>query len=368
MTFSLASYVVAVRGVAAYDVVEQASSTDARHGDAQACDRQHDVSMGPRTPREASTIADLRRARRHRLEQFARRQGGVLSREQIYAAGVTRAEVRAHVRADRWARVGRQTVCVHRGPLNQDALHWRAVFEAGPRAYLDGGSSLIAAGLRNFTMERIRVSVPRGARVFRIRGVDIRQTRRWCPDDLAPGELRRSRNEVAAIRHALWARSDREAALVLTMVVQHGLASADQLGLEMLRVRRDKRRAFIHSVLLDLLGGVRSLGELDVARECRRRGLPEPSRQVLRRGRNGKYYLDVYWDDWSVVVEIDGIHHIWAINVVPDAIRQNDLALQGNTVLRLPLLGLRVDPDAFFDQIEQSLVRAGCPIPGRRTA
>jgi hypothetical protein len=35
----------------------------------------------------------------------------------------------------------------------------------------------------------------------------------------------------------LWARSDRQAALLLTMSVQHGLVSAEQLGLEMLRVR-----------------------------------------------------------------------------------------------------------------------------------
>ena len=136
----------------------------------------------------------------------------------------------------------------------------------------------------------------------------------------------------------------------------------------MLKVRRDRRRSFIHGVLHDLLGGVRSLGELDVARACRERGLPEPSRQVLRKAKNGSYYLDVYWDAWKLVVEIDGIQHGWATKVVGDAIRQNSLALSGDTVLRLPLLGLRVAPDEFFSQIEEALASAGCPIPGRRTA
>jgi very-short-patch-repair endonuclease len=121
-------------------------------------------------------------------------------------------------------------------------------------------------------------------------------------------------------------------------------------------------------VLLDLIGGVRSLGELDVARECRRRGLPEPSRQVLRKGRNGTYYLDVYWDDWHVVVEIDGIQHILAPQVVADALRQNDISLQDDLVLRLPLLGLRVAPDEFFAQIEQALTSKGWSGRGRRTA
>lgn len=289
---------------------------------------------------------------------------------QLYAAGVTRAEVRAHVRADRWRRVGSQSVCIHRGPLTQQASHWAAVFEAGPRAHLDGGSALIAAGLRGFTMPAIRVSVPRGARVRRVKGLDIRQTRRWDAadvEDIGAGPPR-SPVPVAAVRHALWARSDREAALALTMVVQQELTTAEELGRAMLRVRRDRRRKFIHGVLLDLIGGVRSLGELDVARECRRRGLPEPDRQVLRKGRNGTYYLDVYWDDWHVVVEIDGIQHILAPQVVADALRQNDISLQDNLVLRLPLLGLRVTPDAFFAQIEQALTSKGWCTRGRRTA
>lgn len=119
-------------------------------------------------------------------------------------------------------------------------------------------------------------------------------------------------------------------------------------------------------MLLDLLGGVRALGELDFARMCRRRGLPEPSRQVVRRGRNGRYYLDVHWDDWGVVVEIDGIHHAWAQNLVADALRHNDVTLAHATVLRLPLLGLRVAPDEFFDQIQQALVAAGCRLPDRQ--
>lgn len=143
------------------------------------------------------------------------------------------------------------------------------------------------------------------------------------------------------------------------MVVQQGLASAEQLGHEMLRIKRDGRRRFVQAVILDLLGGVRSLGELGVARECRRRGIPEPSRQVLRRGRNGRYYLDVFWDEWGVALEIDGIHHQWASNVVADALRHNDVTLQHATVLRLPLLGLRIAADDFFEQVERALTEAG---------
>ncbi len=302
------------------------------------------------------------------VERVAGRQSGIVSRLQLKELGVTRGEIRAHVDAQRWVRVGTQSICTHRGPLSQRARHWAAVFEAGPRAHLDGASALVEAGLTDFRVDRIRVSVPRGARVRRGRDLDIRQTRRWRAEDLEGGGVPRTRVEVAAVHAALWARSDREAAYVLTLVVQRGLTDVARLGRAMLRVRRDKRRELIHGVLLDLDGGVRSLGELDVARQCRERGLPEPTRQVLRRGRNGTYYLDIYWDRWKLVVEVDGIHHVLGPHVVGDAIRQNDLALQGLTVLRLPLLGLRVAPEEFFAQVEQALDAAGCSLPGRRTA
>ena len=237
---------------------------------------------------------------------------------------------------------------------------WAAVFEAGPRAFLDGVSALQAAGLERFDWDSIRVSVPRGARIRRIPGVDIRQTRRWEPSDLHAGTgVPRARVEVAAVRAALWAKSDKQAALVLTMVVQQGLTTAPVLGREMLRIRKDRRRALLYAVVLDLLEGASSLGEAEFGRECRRRGLPEPSRQCLRRTSRGDCYLDVEWEGWRVVVEIDGVQHSWASNLVADALRQNEVMLAGSTVLRLPLLGLRVAPDDFFAQIERALSAAG---------
>ncbi|MCB0896455.1 MAG: DUF559 domain-containing protein, partial [Nocardioidaceae bacterium] len=72
-----------------------------------------------------------------------------------------------------------------------------------------------------------------------------------------------------------------------------------------------------------------------------------------------RYYLDLYWADYRLVLEIDGIHHTWADSVVGDALRQNALALAGDTVLRLPLLGLRLRADDFFAQVEQALRDAG---------
>ena len=56
---------------------------------------------------------------------------------------------------------------------------------------------------------------------------------------------------------------------------------------------------------------------------------------------------------------MDGIQHSWAQQIVGDALRHNTIAIAGDTVLRLPVLGLRVCPDAFFDQIRAALDAAG---------
>jgi very-short-patch-repair endonuclease len=245
------------------------------------------------------------------------------------------------------------------------------VLEGGPRAFLDGASALVASGLRNFTPETVRVSVPKGARIQRRRSgsVDLRETRRWRADDVAMSGIPRTRPAVAAVRAALWASSDRQAELVLTMVVQQGLCRVEEIASEMLLVRRDRRRALIHSLLIELAGGVRSLGELDLVRGCRERGLPTPELQSVRRYRGSSYYLDARWPRWGVVVEVDGIHHAWVQNVVSDAIRHNALATSEDLVLRLPVMGLRVCPDEFFQQIAEALAARGWrPRPDRRTA
>ncbi|MET0821587.1 MAG: hypothetical protein ABWY58_11530 [Aeromicrobium sp.] len=301
---------------------------------------------------------------RHRRAAIVRRlaeaQDGVVSRRQLLALGLTRWDIAAELRAGRWRQHHRQTVCVHTGPLGERARLRHAVIEAGTRAVLDGTGSLLAAGLKGFEADRVRVSVPRGGKILGSPGADVRQTRRLRASDVVGGDgIPRTRTPVAAVRAALWASSDRQAALLVTMTVQQGLATAEQVAKALLDVRRDKRRRFLERVVLDLMGGAQSLGELDVAAICRRRGLPAPDRQVVREGKNGRYYLDVLWQRYRLVLEVDGIHHAWATSVIGDALRQNDLSLQSLTVLRLPLLGLRAAEDQFFEQVEAGLLAAG---------
>lgn len=107
--------------------------------------------------------------------------------------------------------------------------------------------------------------------------------------------------------------------------------------------------------IADIADGAQAFGELDFTTLCRRHRLTKPSRQVLRQGPNGRVYLDVYFDDYNLVVEIDGIHHLSGVSYVEDALRENELTLQADTVLHIPLLGLRVQPEEFMAQVVRGL-------------
>ena len=280
--------------------------------------------------RQACRMSSLRGRTGHRgrieIEELAATQGGVVSRTQLYLRGVSRGEVRAHVRARRWQRIGSHCITVHTGPLTQNARLWSAVLEGGPRALLDGA---LGVGRRRpralSSQEAIRVSVPRGARI-RHRGtsVDIRQTRRWAPDDLEPGGLPRTRVPVAAIRAALWARTNRQATLLLVMTVQQGLG--DGTGAQ----RGDAA---------DPAGQATGTAPRRTARPARRCPVARRARRPARVSRcgasrsrtcrccdvppSGTYYLDFRWGRWKLVLEVDGIQHSWVENVVADALRQN---------------------------------------------
>jgi very-short-patch-repair endonuclease len=289
------------------------------------------------------------RADREKL--FAHARAGVLSRAQLAILGWDRDAVAREVRALRWALHGRQTVAVHTGPLPEAALRWRALWESGRWAALDGVSALQAAGLTGFVEESIHVSIGHRDRLHRVEGVRVHRVVRRSEDELSTNGLRSVRPAVAAVRAAQWAVSDRQAALLLVMPVQQRLVTGARLLAAAEAVPGRTRRHLIQRLARDIASGAESLGELDFAVLCRRRGLPEPSRQVVRRRPGGVMYLDVAWDDIGLVVEIDGSQHSSGLAATDDSFRANLVTLGDHRVLRMTLVGLRLRPDEFMEQV-----------------
>jgi len=299
--------------------------------------------------------APSRRARRRAAVEVAADFDGVLTLGRLRTLGYDHAAVTREVENDRWTRLGTHTVALHTGPVEPAALRWRAVWEVAEQvALVDGVSALQVAGLTGYTDDGIHVSVPRGAQCPRVDGVRIHRVTRRDDEAMRSG-LPRTRVEVAALRGAAWAKSDRQAALVLCLVVQQRLTTGHRLLAALPDVRNRGRRPFVRQVLRDLADGAHSLGELDFAEMCRRHGIPSPDRQVLRRTARGRIYLDVRWRGSRFVVEIDGAGHRVGLAVTDDNLRQNEVVLGDDRVLRIDLIGLRVHEVAFMGQVSRGI-------------
>lgn len=290
--------------------------------------------------------------RRRAARRLADATDCALSRDLLAEIGVDDRMIRREVSAGRWRLHGRQTVALHTGPLGVSARHWRAVWEVGVGiAALDGVSALQAAGLTGFEEDTIHVSVRHTATIRQVAGVRVHKLARRHDEELLTAGVTRTRPALAAVRAARWAASDRQAALLLVMPVQQRLCTGDQLVEAAESTRGRTRRRLIPRLAHDVAHGAESLGELDFARLCRARGLPEPTRQALRLGPRGRVYLDVAWEDIGLCVEIDGSSHQMGLSVTDDHLRQNDLALTDHTVLRMNLVGLRLEERRFMDQV-----------------
>lgn len=277
----------------------------------------------------------------------------ICDRRGLYAAGVPRWLIQREIRVGRWQITGRQTVALHNGPLSVAARRWVAVFENGPRARVSGTTALQHDGVTALDDETIHVLVPQGAPKIRLAGVRRHESRRWRAADLEPHGLRRTKPAVSAVMAALWASTERQAIFFLLLPVQQGLCTPAQLAEVLERVRRHRFRKALWLAVADIADGARSLGELDVGRALARRGLPKPSRQAVRTRKDGSVYLDLAWDEYGLVMEIDGKQHDLPWMRLADTVRDLRTLAEGAQVLRIPLLAWRLDEGRVLDAVEE---------------
>lgn len=141
---------------------------------------------------------------------------------------------------------------------------------------------------------------------------------------------------------------------MLVLPVQQRLVHPRQLRDAMANEHTRGRRELIRQLVADIVDGAHSLGELDFALLCRKRGLPEPDRQAIVETRFGRIYLDVRWTSIGLVVEIDGSGHRQGLALVDDNFRQNRVTISGDLVLRFDLTALRLRPDEVLDQVVEA--------------
>lgn len=120
-----------------------------------------------------------------------------------------------------------------------------------------------------------------------------------------------------------------------------------------------RRARLFRAALAEIAGGADSLAELDLARLCRRAGLPRPRRQIRRQDSAGKIrFTDCEWllpDGRTLVLEIDGAFHMDVRHWQDDLARHRRLSAQDRVIIRCTARELRENPD----QVAADLKRHG---------
>jgi hypothetical protein len=141
--------------------------------------------------------------------------------------------------------------------------------------------------------------------------------------------------------------------------VQQRLTLLRRLCEELEQVGQVRHLTLLHRVLVDIEGGAQALSEVDFADVCRRSGLPEPVRQVIRTdGEGRRRYVDVELRSKrgkSWLVEIDGAAHLVASTYWRDMARANGIVIGGDSMLRFPTVALYLDEKSVVSQLRAAL-------------
>ena len=291
-------------------------------------------------------------------------QAGLLSHRQLRELGVSRGEIRNHLRVGRWAVRSGEVVSTTTGPLSREQALWLGVLHAGPTSMVGGLSAAGCRGLERWSRAEVTILVSNPMSFDRLPGYRFFRTRRPFEVLLGAGELPVCRLEPAVLMFAAHEPHVRTALGAVTATVQQRLTTTDALTgwLDLLTPLRRARD--IRALLGDVADGAQSLAEVDFRKACRKYGVRAPSSQRVRLDRKGrKRYTDCVWrldDGREVVLEIDGAFHDDVLQATADRSRNRRLSSARRIVVQCTAWEVRHEPW----EVIQDLIALGVPTLG----
>lgn len=258
-------------------------------------------------------------------QRLLEEQGGVLSRQQALAGGLTPEAWRWRLYLDRWQMLLPGVIVWHGGTPTFAEKVQGAVLYGGVGAAVSGDALVHLTKPRGEAPTSIDVAVGPSCQVaphdfFRphrvTRLAELRHPARF------PSQIRIA---PAVLHAAAWARSDRAAEWRVAAAVQQRLVTVTQLREGLALLPRLPRRRAVSLVLDDVAFGAHARTELDFLAFLRRNGLPLPDRLQFKVRANGVRYLDGWWAKQRVAVELDGTHHMEVGTWDEDILRSNAL-------------------------------------------
>jgi very-short-patch-repair endonuclease len=290
-------------------------------------------------------------------------QSGVVTTPQAVER-LGRSAVRTHLRQGRWRSICRGVLCTHNGLLTRRQQLWVAVLVAGAEARLAGVTAAAEYGVSGLRAEPLHVLVParrnRSVRIPRLPsdmpGIHVHRTALLPDRHRQVGHPPRTSVARSVIDAAAWSPGDREALAIVAASCQQGRVEPAELRDVLAMFPRLRRRPLVKALVADIEGGVDALSELDLVTLCRYHRLPLPALQDRRTDAYGRLrFIDAHWPDHRLQVEIDGAHHMDVRHWTADMLRQNQIWIEGDRILRFPAWLLRSDPSMVVAQLSAAL-------------
>jgi Transcriptional regulator, AbiEi antitoxin len=269
------------------------------------------------------------------LRNLARRQSGVVSRSQALRAGLSPGMIRFRVASGRWRQLHPGIYATFTGPPGRSARLWAVVLLSGPGAVLSHETAAELHGLTDRPAQDIHVTVPGQRRGKAIEGVSVYRSARAVQAVLGGAYPPRTRIEETVLDLSQTARSIDDICGWVTRAFARDLTDEVRLR-EAMGVRpRLRWRADLHELIVAAAGGDHSVLEFRYHRDVEQaHRLPEPDRQVPFAGPGRRGRRDRVYQEYGVVVELDGRLAHPAEDSWKDSARDNAAAAGGKQSLR----------------------------------
>ncbi|MDR2984745.1 MAG: type IV toxin-antitoxin system AbiEi family antitoxin domain-containing protein [Nocardiopsaceae bacterium] len=293
------------------------------------------------------------------LDRLAQIQRGVLSARQAASGGLSKDQIRTLVRTGRWRPLHHGVYATFTGDPAREALLWAAVLRAGPGAVLSYETAAELQRLADWPSSKIHVTIPGNRRITAISGAIVHHAMRaeqaGHPTDMPP----RTRIEETVLDLAEVAATVEEACGWITRGVGRQLTTQKRLRRALERRKRMRFRSDIAELLTDDFAGVHSALEYRYVKWVEMpHGFPRGRRQARARRDGRNIYRDVLYDDYNLIVELDGRAAHPGDTRWKDIRRDNAAAASGKMTLRYGWHDLR-SPCLVADEVYRALRRAG---------
>jgi very-short-patch-repair endonuclease len=282
------------------------------------------------------------------LDEFLRRQDGVVTLAQAQRAGLSRHAVNRRVRSGHWRRCSPGVFFVDDRPFTDAARVRAAVWGYGLEAVASGLAAAWWHGLTKFAPEVVEVTVPRTSHHPHRDGVRMRRRDLGRTDIVERNALRVTEFALTVVEAAVRFRGG---AMLMDSALQRDVELRD-LWRAHLRNKGRHGSPAARRLLQAASDGARSEAERLLVKLLREAGITGWRTNYPV----GGYKVDVGFPKQKVAIEVDG----WAFHndpevFVKDRNGQNKIALLGWKVLRFTWLDLTEYPERVIAEIKHAI-------------